>query len=164
MVPPDLLLCGFKQTPTVVTCRLHAAPTDRMFLCWVWTWKCYSAGCSYGIHTNARSLGCRCSSLLLFRIVFVIKFACILAPRNPYVKKEIASKCTNLQDGKQETSNLLKITRSTAHNEFFTGSCFKNTLDNEKNRCYHSRVQSKGVMLQNTLRSFLFFQGGTSHE
>ena len=100
VVPPDLLLCGFKQTPTVVTCRLHAAPTDRSFLCWVWTWKCYSAGCSYGIHTNARSLGCRCSSLLLFRIVFVIKFACILAPRNPYVKKEIASKCANLQDGK----------------------------------------------------------------
>ena len=88
------------EDEATVCARLHAAPTDRMFLCWVWTWKCYSAGCSYGIHTNARSLGCRCSSLLLFRIVFDIKFACILARRNPYVKKEIASKCANLQDDK----------------------------------------------------------------
>ena len=49
-------------------------------------------------------------------------------------------------------------------NEIFTVAYFKNELDNEKKWCYYFRVQSKGVMLQNTLRSFLFFQGGTSHE
>ena len=31
---------------------------------------------------------------VLFRIAFSMNFACILAPRNPYVKKKIASKST----------------------------------------------------------------------
>ena len=42
------------------------------------------------------------------------------------------------------------------HNEIFTGLCFKNALDNEKKWCYYSRVQSKGVMLQDTLALFYF--------
>ena len=97
MVPPDLLLCGPQQAPTLVTCRPHAAPTGGLAALGLGLEVFFSRG-PCGTSTNARSLECSASGLLLFRIALRVKLWANCSISRGRCQGDAGANNANLQD------------------------------------------------------------------